>query len=69
MNHNSGITTIEHTLKYNLNPNIQVFIPSLENIYKNCKNIIKFFPEKISQNSLEHDDWTKAVALVKPNES
>ena len=66
MNHNSGITTIEPTPNYNLNPNIQVFTPYLENIYKNCENIIKSFPENISPNSLEHDYWTKA--LVKSGE-
>ena len=39
-----GISTMEPTLKYHINPEIQT--PSLDNLYEHCKKFIKHSPEK-----------------------
>ena len=71
MRHNSGLLelpglpTMEPTLKYHLNPEIQSFTPSLDNMYKNCEKFIKYFPGKNNPN--KHNDWTKTMSLVKPD--
>ena len=57
-----GISTMEPTLKYHLNPEIQS--PSLGNLYKHCKKFIKYFPEKANPNNLKQNELMKAIALV-----
>ena len=58
-----GLPTIEPTLTYHLNPEIQSFTTSLDNMYKNCEKFIKYFPGKNDPN--KHNDWTKTMPLVK----
>ena len=44
------LLTMEPTLKYHLNPEIQSYTTSLENTYKNCDKFIKYFPGKNNPN-------------------
>ena len=62
-----GLPTMEPTLKYHLNSEIQSFTPSLDNQYKNCKKFIKYFPGNANPNNLKHNELTKAMTLVKPD--
>ena len=57
-----GISTMEPTLKYHLNHEIQS--PSLDNLCKHCKKFIKYFLEKANPNNLKQNELMKAVALV-----
>ena len=60
-----GLPSMEPTLKYHLNPEIQSYTTSLENIYKNGEKFIRYFPGKNNPN--KHNDWTKTMPLLKPN--
>ena len=62
-----GLPTMVPTLKYQLNSEIQLFTPSLDNMYKTCKNFIKYFPGNANPNNLKHNELTKAMSLVKPD--
>ena len=55
-----GLPTMELTLKYHLNSEIQSFTPSLDNMYKNCK-LFKYFPGNANPNNLKHNELTKAM--------
>ena len=60
-----GLPTMEPTLKYHFHSEIQSFIPSLDNMYKNCKKFIKYFPGNANPNNLKHNELTKTMTLVK----
>ena len=64
-----GFQIIEPTLEHYLSPEKMTFYPFLGYIYKNCKNIVNAFPENTDPTNLTYDDWTKAAALVKSDNS
>ena len=64
-----GIQLMKPTLEQYMNPEEMTFSPTLEYIYKNCKNIVDAFLEGTDPTNLKYDNWTKAAKLVKPDKS